>query len=68
MDSETIIWQFLATHKEQILGKLIKLHETVDTIQLQTSLGFISTLFDNRSLTHIESQSLDMTFCTHVPT
>ena len=62
VDSKTIVWQFLSTHKQQILRKLIKLHGTVNMIQYQNSSGFVSTQFDSRSLTHNESQSLGMTF------
>ena len=62
VDSTTVVWQFLSTHEQQILRKLIKLHETVNMIQYQNSSGFVSTQFDSRSLTHNESWSLGMTF------
>ena len=62
MDSKTVVWQFLSTHEQQILRKLIKLHGTVNMIQYQNSSGFVLTQFDSRSLTHNESQSLGMAF------
>lgn len=65
LDSETVVWQFLSAHEQQICRKLIKLQETVNIIQYQNSSGFVSTQFTSRSLlelTHNENQSLGMTF------